>query len=1234
MSSSDDQLLAMIELDAKLDKIKSQINSKLQNQQQLAVVLSAIEDNLKEQKTKKTPVAYFVSFLSLLDQCCTDDDEIKDMNLATSALYFLDLVAPLTPPQLLKLKFSEILTKIAPAILNDKSEAPLLKSSIGVLETLLLVQDRDAWVNSDSFKISPKRGLIGLLEMSLDPRPKVRKRAQEAVNKVLITIPAGLSLEHPASGVCGEFALNSIIKLIEEQQKKSNKVSKELTGQIIHNLQLITAITNAKSWPMAQVTPLCDVLLELSKSSDQYLISSSFQAFEGLFQSMNSEIYSERFTNILNIIFELKPQLNDAHLVPSWLAVISKAIIAYSNNIDAYQCFLRFPEIFEIVGTYFKSDNENIRTSASQCLISVCVEGISDNLLLLPPKTKPEVYENVDDIITKLSEITLSFLNIEFRNSAKDICELISTVIMKFRFRANPDFIPHIEILGEWRSNEQDGFELNEVAETVISTAISSLGPEVVVGTLPLNLDKPNAVGRAWLLPLLRDNIRNASLSFYIKTILPYTEFFESRIANNKDPNSVHAKVFQTIVDQIWSLLPHFCDLPNDLQKSFTDEFAAKLSSLLYEKVELRGVICHALKLLVESNIVYGEGALSDDVLMQQQFPEEEAKKNIDYIATTKASKILSVLFNVFTQTPLDSRGFVLETIEAYLQISTPEDLGETFNKVCGILKKALEDESEGISRDEEETGSKIPRLSVTMMDIVSSMAKYVPQSSHNALFAIFNQTVKVNNGAIQKRSYRIVSRLLETEEGVKSTLNFISNITELLVSTSEDSLLPAKASRLGLILEIVKNLPSDQLHFIPSILSEIIISTKSVNEKTREESYQILIAMGHKMIEFEGSQIHNNLVPGMGEETPDSVASLQEFFTMCSAGLVGSTQHMVSAAITSISCLFYEFNKQMSQKLLVEINSTVELFLTSQSREIVKSTIGFVKVAVLTLPSELVLANIKNLLTNLMRWSHEHKGHFKSKVKHIIERMIRKFGLDVIEDNIPEGDKKLIANIRKSKARAKRKQQEETTEGSAKPESGDGKKFTSAYEEALYGESDSEPSDDEEEVESGRRGGRNNNRRGGKSEQYISESKDVPLDLLDRATLANISSSNPKKFTKKNLEHMASKFYKDGKLVIRDDEEDPLEGKDSVNMYVEAVRNGPTKGQKGKLKFKRGNSSREEDNKEFEEDSVLSKGPRGKFNGGRSNGGGRFNGGRSNGGKFNSRVGKPQQKFKARKKF
>ena len=40
------------------------------------------------------------------------------------------------------------------------------------------------------------------------------------------------------------------------------------------------------------------------------------------------------------------------------------------------------------------------------------------------------------------------------------------------------------------------------------------------------------------------------------------------------------------------------------------------------------------------------------------------------------------------------------------------------------------------------------------------------------------------------------------------------------------------------------------------------------------------------------------------------------------------------------------------------------------------------------------------------MKWSHEHKGHFKSKVKHILERLIRKFGIEEIENSIPEQDK------------------------------------------------------------------------------------------------------------------------------------------------------------------------------------------------------------------------------------
>ncbi|ODV86204.1 hypothetical protein CANARDRAFT_196973 [[Candida] arabinofermentans NRRL YB-2248] len=1251
MSSGDDQLLQAMELDAKLDKIRSQVNSKLENQQQLALILQAIDENLKEQNQNINSVAYFISFLTLLDQCCIND-EIKDLNMATCSVYFLDLIAPYTPKTLLKSKFSEILTKLAPTLTNSESNAPLLRSSIGILETLLLVQDMSAWINSNNYKISPKRGLTGLLELSLDPRPKVRKRAQESVNKILSTVPAGPSLEHPASHLCGEFSLNSIISLIQEQQQNQknnnnkNIANKESNSQIIHNLQLITSITNANSWPITQISPLCDVLLEISKTSDQYLVSSSFGAFEGLFQSMNNEIDNDKFIQVLNVMFDLKPSLNDQHLAPSWLAVIAKAIISYSSNVDSFQCFLKLPQVFKIVCEFFNSQIKEVYISASQCLIAIVTDSINDLNLLSPPSVSIDNYEKIDDSINEISELLISLLNgVKFRHCAKEICELIAVLFDKLKTRCNPDFIPLLEIIGEWRSNELDGFELNTVSENVIGIAISSIGPEVVLQTLPLNLNKPNEIGRAWLLPILKSNVRNAKLNYYIKEILPLVEFFESKI-NNLDSDSINSKIFNTIISQIWSLLPHFMDLPSDLIESFTDEFASKLAQLLYEKVELRTVICHGLRLLVESNLAYSQGALENPI-MNQQFPIEISKKNIDYLSNTIASKLLSVLFNVFSQTPMEQRNYVLETIDIYLQISKPEDLAATFDKVCSILKKALDDEKEDdlIKNDDPMGKSKIPKLSITMMDLIVLMAKYVPTTCHNALFVIFNQTIKIQDVQIQKRSYRLLTKLVETESGLNSTMQFISNILEILLETSSTTLTASKATRLNLILSIVKQLPSDYLHFIPVILSEIIISTKSVNEKTRESSYQILIAMGSKMIEFNGVPIKNSL---NDKDMPDSIASLEEFFTMCSAGLVGATPNMVSAAITSISCLLYEYHSKISTDYLVEINSTVELFLTSKNREIIKSTLGFLKVSILSLPEDITTSNMKSLLTNLLMASHEHKNHFKSKIKHIIERLIRKFGVELIEECIPEQDKKLVMNIKKSKARAKKKKIADaatstvTGTGSNSKPLGDSK-FMSGYDAALYGDSDSEFEDDESDDEFNKP--KNNNNR---SQQYISESRDQPLDLLDKQTLSHISSSKPKKFTKKSFENgtvsNSSFKTKNGKLVINengisenngDDDNDVL-GKNSIDAYVEAVKQGPVRGQKNRLKFdkkEKGDGINWDD--EDGDRRNGNGGGRGGFRGGRGGRGG-SRGGSRGGFRGGDRGGvrKPQGKFRGGKKF
>lgn len=1205
--------LDVFEMEDKLSKIRSQINSKLENQKHLAIILSAVEENIEEQKNDKTPVAYFISFLSLLDQCISED-KIIDNNLAATTAYFLDIIFPFTPKPLLKSKFNQILVKLAQPLTLENAEAPLMRSTIGALESLLLAQDNSSW-NSKG-QITPKRAFLALLETSFDPRPKVRRRAQEAVNKILSNPPTSPSPTHVAAPLAAEASLNQLTTLLNEY--KASKKNKEINSQIIHVLQLITMITSSNSWPVGKIEELCDILLEISKTSDQFLVSSAFKAFEGLFQSMNDIIDIEKFTKVLDIIFDLKPSINDTHLAASWLAVVAKSLESFSK-LSPETCISKIPTILPIVSQFLSSDSKDIYTSSSQCLIAIVSQTIPDKFLLQPSSTNGitgEIYELVDETITFISElIEKELFSIKYQHATKEILEFTTATILKLRNRSNPDFLDILQIVGNWRTDETDNFPHNKEAEDLIAACVSSMGPEVVLNSLPLNLTgNGTGPGRAWLLPILRDNVRFAELEFYKSNILPNVEFFTKKIEESTNKESMNNKIFQTIIDQIWSLLPHFCDLPKDLTLSFDESFATKLSDLMFANVELRVPICHAWRLLVESNVAYKDGALDDDLLIQQEFPKSEAEKNVQYLGSI-ASNILTVLFNVFTYTMADSRGFVLETIETYLNIVPKEELASTFDKVCGLLKQAMDEEANDTAapvQQQQQNKNEVPKTSITMMDLIVAMAKYVPESSHNALFSIFATTVNLaNNPLMQKRAYRIISKLAETESGKQSILKFIGEIEKVLIDTTEQTHNSARSARLTAILLVLELLPTTDLFFIPSILQEIIMATKDVNERSRGLSYQILIKMGNKM--NEGGIIVNAKVPGFDVNSPDSQASLTEFFTMVSAGLAAQNPHMISATITAISCLVFEFKDVLSTELLLEISSTVELFLTHNSREIAKSAIGFVKVEVLSLPEELVKQNLSELLSKLMKWSHEHKGHFKSKVKHILERLIRKFGIEEIENSIPEQDKKLIANIKKSRNRAKRKQEAEEQESSSvgtSTNTNQEKKFVSAYEEALYDSDISDEEDvdiyDEDSIRQKKK----------KSNQFILNTGDEPLNLLDRQALAHISSSKPKKLTKSDIQNKKEEFKtKNGKLVFNDKEdEDSLSNKVSgIDAYLDAVKQAPVKGQKNKLKFKRSRNDEDQDWSDDEDSTPVLK--KGKTMG-------------------KSKISKPKQKFKARKKF
>lgn len=1175
--------------------------------------MQAVEATLKEQNSAPTPTGYFAALLALLQQGINNGT--VNIELAAPAVYLLDVVTPFAPQPLLRSKFTQILTLLAPVLLMQDAEPLLLRTSIGCLESLLLAQDMPSWELSVS-QIGPRRAVAGLLNLALDQRPKVRRRAQDAIKKVLKNPPPSPSLDHPAADMCAQTALKNLEDLAASgmQARKGKKAPGSTHDpELIHALQLVKTVAAASGgWPITKIESLCDLLLSIAKTGNEYMTMAAFEIFEMIFASMTDDVSSSKLPRLMEIISELRPAANDTQLVPAWLAILSRGYDV-SAQIEPEETFQNLPQLFDMVAQFFESHSENIRISASECMISFLANCVPQQVI-----ADPSIYD--EKILEKLAKTAESLLTVQYQAAWLQTFNVLGAMFVSLRWRANPILLNVTRTIGEIRENSS--FRNKQEADEVIGQAVRAMGPEAVISVLPLNLIKPvkGQSGRAWLLPLLRDYTSNTNLSHFKNEMIPLSQAMFQRVLDHGDAQkTMEIKIYETVVQQVWSMLPGYCDLPLDLTEAFDQSFAEMLANLLYKQVELRLDVCRALKILIESNqaiatIVEDE----DDFLLQSRVSKETAAKNTVYFGQF-AGNMLAVLFNVYTQTLPQSRGPILQTVNAFLSITLNQELMETFDRVSKMLATELQSAQPAEKEKSQKGKDHMPSTAQTLMDLVITMSAYLPRESFAALFDIATLIInRSDEPQLQKKAYKLIPRLETSELGKAALQQRNSELQQLIINSTDKVSAPARRERLAAISSLLPYVPDDSLHFIPSVLSEVVICCKENNERARETAYDLLVQMGQRMIDANGATIDNSKVLHMSEDAPAGAANIEEYFTMVSAGLAGSTPHMISASITAISRLLYEFRTSLSEQTLSDLVQTMDLFLTSNNREIVKSCLGFVKVCVISLPVELMLPRLSTLVPNLIIWSHEHKGHFKAKVKHILERMVRRFGYDLVHQHCPEADRKLIVNIRKTKERAKKRKEGARGGDEDDSEDEDGaqskRQFENEYDRAIYS-SDSEEDDDDEHPsrQSGKR-----EQKGGKT--YIVEDDDEPLDLLDKKALANISSTKPVKM-RQAYKKTKAKVDLDGKLILgkdSDDEGDAMEvdgGEASgVGAYVAAIkgRDAAKRGRGGKLKFSNKRSNRDDDDDMDAEDvaairNKISPGkPRGGFRGGRGGSGGR----------------------------
>jgi ribosomal RNA-processing protein 12 len=278
-----------------------------------------------------------------------------------------------------------------------------------------------------------------------------------------------------------------------------------------------------------------------------------------------------------------------------------------------------------------------------------------------------------------------------------------------------------------------------------------------------------------------------------------------------------------------------------------------------------------------------------------------------------------------------------------------------------------------------------------------------------------------------------------------------------------------------------------------------------------------------------------------------------------------------------------------LPQSTLEDLLQTLVLFLSSPTREILKSTLGFMKIATTTFPMDVLRPNLSTIIQALLPHAKDHGNHFKLRVTHIFERMGRRFGWDTVENSLNGGADeegvKVLKNVRRRKERAKKKKRGEVEEEGEAPKAKRGEGF----EEVLYGsESDSDGSEEEGEEEVQQRGKRKKDHGGAQ----LRMDDDEPMDLLEGVG-GHLSGDNEPGFILRSYSNIslgakgkrqrkpgqdASKFKTDdksGKMIIASDDEGGNDNDTEPQhlgggAYIESLTStdGFTRGPNGKVKF------------------------------------------------------------------
>ncbi len=559
---------------------------------------------------------------------------------------------------------------------------------------------------------------------------------------------------------------------------------------------------------------------------------------------------------------------------------------------------------------------------------------------------------------------------------------------------------------------------------------------------LAANMPRGVARDRRWMLTFLKQHLSRSgaktSLTFFQSQILGLARQCEALARQPSLPEAMKRRHRDASV-RLWCLFPGFCTNATDVAAAFSSLGPMLGAAIKDERYpQLAVAVSQGLKTLVTKAILAAPvkgvaGAAAEGDAKDKQTLARYAKNFLPLLFNAydkahgewSATDASSPPAGIGRGGNSERTAAILLTIGAYCSITPDSLLDSIFDQLLQkLLRTSTETAEEDAAATVVEGGESEAvrstaelqrrRRAIILTGIASSAAPHVSVEKAGLLFRALQVSIRDDTRPLlQKRSYACLEALCKRP-------NLEPEMLAQLSAVLQDSLVActatAKKHRLrcltflvgcgGLALGERKS-----VQLLSRLMGELLLCTKDTSLKVREVAFELLTSIARSLS-----------ASASAPDAPTDAVQPKEFVQMAMAALGGKTPHMRSAALLGLTRLMYELREELFDDMGGQLLDLALILMREKAKEVVKSSLGYLKMSITVMKKEELLLKLKPIMAALMLWAGESKNRFKQKIRLVLERLVRKLGVEAVRPLVPARDAKLLTHILRSQERQRKK--------------------------------------------------------------------------------------------------------------------------------------------------------------------------------------------------------------------